>query len=168
MATVYVPIGLGDWIPDATNPPENRQTAGTNFPVQGYAFDATTDEILYTHVERIRNYGSGNLTLSFDWYADTASSGDVVFAAQIAAITPNTDTQDVETDAFATATSVTDSHLGTTGQRVHQAAITISNLDSIADGDVFVLKFYRDADDGSDTMTGDAIVTSWELSYSDT
>lgn len=143
------------------------QANGTNIPVRGVAFDASTEEAIFFRLRAV-NYGSGNLTLDIFWYADTASSGNVIFGAQIAAITPNTDSQDVETDSLATANTVTDSHIGTTGQRVHQCSITISNLDSLAADDDLVLRFYRDADDGSDTMTGDAIVTSLALSYSDT
>jgi hypothetical protein len=51
---------------------------------------------------------------------------------------------------------------------LHECAITISNLDSIAANDWVVLKLYRVAADAGDTMTGDALVTMAELSYSDT
>ncbi|MGH7178542.1 MAG: hypothetical protein ACREJC_14290, partial [Tepidisphaeraceae bacterium] len=101
-------------------------------------------------------------------YADTASTGDVIFCAQLGAITTNTDTQDIETKALATAQTVTDTHLGTTGQRLHTVDLTISNLDSIAAGDWCVLRLYRDADAAGDTMAGDASVTLISLSYSDT
>jgi len=144
--------------------PQYLKINGTNFPVSGLAFDAATDEAAFWKFKAI-NYASGNLTVDIDWYADTASSGDVIFDAQIAAITPNTDTQDVETKAFATINSVTDTHLGTTGQRLHRATITISNLDSIAADDVVWFRLNRDANNASDTMTGDAIVTMIALSY---
>jgi hypothetical protein len=92
----------------------------------------------------------------------------VVWGAQIAAITPNSDSQDVETDAFAAASTVTDSHIGTTAQRVHTCSITISNLDSLASGDLVYLHLYRDASEtGTDTLAADANVLSTRLSYSD-
>ena len=138
---------------------------GTNFPVEVLGFDASTDANAY-FLFRAYEYGSGNLTLDIEWYADTATSGTVVWAAQIAVITPNTDTQDIETDAFATVATVTDTHLGTTGQRLHRATITISSLDSLAADDVVVLRIYRDA--GSDTMSGDAFLVMATLSYSET
>jgi hypothetical protein len=147
--------------------PAYVKTNGTNFPVSGLAFDASTDERAFWKL-MARSYGSGNLTLKIKWYADSASSGDVVWGARLAAITPNTDSQDIETKAFATAQTVTDSHLGTTGQRLHEVDLTISNLDSLAAGDEVFLEVYRDADAGGDTMTGDAILVSLELSYSDT
>jgi hypothetical protein len=142
-------------------------TLGTNFPVPGWRFDAATQQHVFFKL-RASSYGSGNLTLTITWYADTASANDAIFGAAIAAITPNTDTQDVETDSLATAQTVTDTHLGTTGQRLHQTDLTISNLDSLSDGDEFWLQFYRDADAGGDTLTGYVIVTGLSLTYSDT
>lgn len=149
--------------------PQFLKTAGTNFPVSGLAYDAATDEAAFWKLRAI-NYGSGNLTLKLVWYADTASSGNVVWEAQIAAITPDTDTQDVETKALTTLNFVQDTHLGTTGQRVHTCTITISNLDSIAADDIFWLRIARDANgtNATDDMTGDAILLQAELTYSDT
>ena len=150
--------------------PQLKHILGSNGPVDVLAYDdgaASTAEAAFW--DFIANsYGSGNLTVAILWYADTASSGDVVWGAAIKAITPDTDTQDVETDAFATASTVTDSHLGTTGQRLHKATITVSNLDSLAASDHVQLKLYRDADSGADTMSGDAHVQKIIVSYSDT
>lgn len=147
--------------------PAYTKVNGTAFPVSGLAYDAAADEFAFWKFIA-QNYGSGNLTLNIFWYADTATSGDVIWGAQIACITPNTDTQDVETDALATAQTVTDTHLGTTGQRVHQCAITISNLDSLAANDLVFLTIYRDANAAGDTATGDIILLLAELTYSDT
>lgn len=137
---------------------------GTNFPAIGLAYDATAAENAFWMFRAV-NYASGNLTLGLDWYADTATSGDVVWSAAIAAITPDADTQDIETKAFATANTVTDTHLGTTGQRLHRCTITISNLDSLAAEDDVWLKIFRDAANAADTMTGDAILTGATVSY---
>lgn len=151
----------------SSNPAAPVLTQGTNFPVSGLAFDTTTQEACFFRTKAI-NYGSGNLTLDLDWYADTATSGGVVFEVAIAAITPDADTQDIETKAFATAQQASDTHLGTTGQRVHKMSIAITNLDSIAADDELVIRLRRVPADGSDTMTGDAIVIGLVLSYSDT
>lgn len=139
---------------------------GTNFPVTALAYDAATDEAAFWGF-RATNYGSGNLTVEIDWYADTASSGAVVWGAQIAAITPDTDSQDVETKALATAVTVTDTHLGTVGQRLHRCTIALSNLDSIANADDVWLRLYRDADAAGDTLVGDAFLVKVTVSYSD-
>lgn len=145
--------------------PQYVKANGTNFPVSGLAFDAATDEAAFWKFKAV-DYTSGNLTLDLFWYADTATSGNIIWDAQIAAITPDTDTQDVETKAFAAISSVIDSHLGTTGQRLHKATITLSNLDSLAADDIVWLRVNRDANNASDTLAGDAILVLAQLSYS--
>lgn len=169
MATVSHTFLPSDAVPPASNYATYDVVAGTNFPVPCLDFDGgSTDEGTYFYFRAV-SYGSGNLTVKIDWYADTASSGDVVFGAQLACVTPNTDSQDIETKAFGSANTVTDSHLGTTNQRLHQCSITLSNTDSIAAGDWCCLFLYRDASDtGTDTMTGDASVTMVTVEYSDT
>ena len=94
----------------ATNFPALVQTNGTNFPVRGLAYDPATDEAAFFRF-KASNYGSGNLTLNLFWYADTASSGSVIWESQISAITPDTDSQDIETDGLATLNFVSDTHL---------------------------------------------------------
>lgn len=167
MATVRQIFEAGDALFPTSNPAAPVLTQGTNFPVSGLAFDATTQETCYFPFPAI-TYGSGNVTVTVDWYADTASANGIVFGASIAAITQNTDTQDIETKAFATENTASDTHLGTTGQRLHTFDITVSNLDSIANNDHVMLRLRRVPTDGSDTMTGDAIVTRVIVSYSDT
>jgi hypothetical protein len=153
----------------ATAFPQYLKINGTNFPVSGLAYDAATDEAAFWKLVAT-SYGSGNITLTLYWYADTASTANVVWEAQIAAITPNTDSGDIETKALATLNFVQDTHLGTTGQRLHSAAITISNLDSLAAGDVVWVRIARDANGTSatDDMTGDAILIGATFAYSDT
>lgn len=169
MATVYLP----PFTPEsalflATTFPEYAKVNGTNFPVTSLKFDAALDEAAFWKFQAL-NYGSGNLTVDILWYADTASSGDVVFGAAISAITPNTDSQDVETDGLATENTVTDSHLGTTGQRVHLCSITVSNLDSLANLDLVHMRIRRlGSTSGSDTMSNDACILLVVVSYSDT
>lgn len=166
MATVYQQLFPGFVAFPTTNPAQPVEVQGTNFPVPGLAFDDTTQETVYLFFRAI-NYGSGNLTVTLDWYADTAASGNVGFGASLAAITPNTDTQDIETKAFATENTATDAHLGTTNQRLHTFDIAVSNLDSVAAGDWCCLRLRRDPATSGD-MTGDAIIVGVTLSYSDT
>jgi hypothetical protein len=57
MATTYAYLGPGDAILPTSNPAAPVQTQGTNFPVPGLAFDATTQETaFFTGV--LLNYGS--------------------------------------------------------------------------------------------------------------
>lgn len=146
--------------------PQMVQANGSNYPVRGLAFDAATEESVFFEL-RASNYGSGNVTVDIDWYADTATSGGCVWGAQLAAITPTTDSQDVETDGLATAATTTTTHPGTTGQRLQRTSIAISVLDSLAPEDAVFLRVYRVAANGSDTMAGDAIMTLVDVSYSD-
>lgn len=147
--------------------PQLVRANGTTIPISGYAFDAATEEAAFFDFRAV-NYGSGNLTVALDWYADTASTGAVMWGAQIAAITPSVDTQDVETDALATVATTTTTHLGTTGQRLHRTSITVSALDSLALDDDVRIRVARVAANAADTMAGDAILTRVSVSYSDT
>lgn len=146
--------------------PQYLKINGTNMPVSGLAYDGTTSELAYWQFP-ILSYGSGNITATVYWYADTATSGGVVWECAIRALTADTDTQDIETDAFATATNATDTHLGTTGQRLHIQDVVISNLDSVANLDLVTLRLARLPANAADTMTGDAICVAVVLAYSD-
>lgn len=167
MATVRHILEPGDAQFQTANPAAPTLVQGTNFPVPGLAFDATTQETCYFPFAA-ESYGSGNLTIRIQWYADTASANAIVFGASLAAITPNTDTQDVETKAFDTENTASDTHLGTTGQRDHEFSITVTNLDSLASGDDCVLRLRRVPADAGDTLTGDVIVKRVIIEYSDT
>lgn len=169
MATITQTFTPLEAVLPGTNPATYDVIAGTNFPVQCLDYDATTDESAFFFFRAV-SYGSGNITITLDWYADTASTANVVWEAQLAAITPDTDTTDVETKAFATLNFVQDTHLGTTGQRVHRATITLSNLDSVAANDYCVLRIARDANSTSatDDMAGDACLLMVGIAYSDT
>ena len=147
--------------------PAFAKFVGTNFPISVLAYDAGADEAAYWKMRAVR-YGSGNLTVDIEWYADTASSGVVRWGVSIAAITPDTDSQDMETKSFATENTFDDTHLGTTGQRLHRATVTVSNLDSLAADDIVIIRLRRIGSNGSDTMTGDALMPLFTVSYSDT
>lgn len=167
MATVTQELAPDAGIFRSTAFPQIVVANGTNIPVRGLAFDASTEEASFYRFIAT-GYGSGNLTVTLYWYADTATSGVCTWGAAIAAITPNTDTQDIEIDALATAATTATTHLGATGQRLHATAVTVSSLDSLAVGDNVYLRVYRDADDAGDTMTGDAILVGLTVAYSDT
>jgi hypothetical protein len=169
MATVSIRFHPRSGIPAATNGASQQTREGTNFPIPVLRFDGATQQTAYFYFPAV-NYGSGNLTLTIYWYAETGTTGNVVWEAAIAAITPNTDTQDVETKAFATINYVQDTHLETTGKRLHSCAITISNLDSLAANDWVVLSVARDADstNATDDVSGYADIADMILSYSDT
>ena len=151
----------------SSNFPAFVRNVGTNFPVSALAYDgAGATERAYWKFTPF-NYGSGNITCDIEWYASSGTTNAVVWESALAAITPETDTQDTEAKGFATVNTVTDTHLGTTAKRLHTATITISNLDSITAGDEAWLRISRLSADAGDTMTVDVYLTSIRLSYSD-
>lgn len=164
MPSIYLQPGEADFAASAF--PALVKNNGTNFPVFGLAFDASSAENAYWKFEPT-GYASGNLTCEVIWYADTSttSTHGVTWQAAIAAITPSSDTQNVETKAFATATTGTTDLGSTDAQKLIRTTVTISNLDSIAAGDEVWLRLTRLVSDGSDDLTGDAIVTSVRLSW---
>lgn len=130
-------------------------------------YDASTPQMAFFRF-RALGYGSGNLTVDLTWWADTASSGDVVWGAAIAAMTPDSDSTSIGSKSLATEATVTDTCLGTSVGRLMRCSITITSLDSLAANDFVTLRIRRVADSGSDTMTGDASLTDIQVSYSDT
>jgi hypothetical protein len=90
--------------------------------------------------------------------ATTATSGNVRWGVQIERCTT-----DLDADSFDTATLVTSAANGTSGI-VTIAEITATAIDSLAVGDTFRIKIYRDADDATnDTMSGDAELIAVEV-----
>jgi len=167
MATVVVPLFPGPVERPTSNAPQPKYIAGSTTSRRVLAFDAATEETCF-FVFRAARYASGNLTVRVRWSAPSGiTSGVVQFGAAVAAITPDTDSTNIESKVFGTAATVTDTHLGTTAQRVMTTAITITSLDSIAADDHCFLKFYRDADDGADTLAADCYVEAIDLEYSD-
>lgn len=164
MSTIIIPLNPHEAILRSSAYPYLGQVNGTNIPVFYLSYDR--DQSAFWQI-RVPGYTTGNLSLTIDWYADTATSGNVVFGGSIAAITPNSDTQDIETDSLATETSTTTTHLGTTGQRVHRTTVTISNLDSIAADDFVWVRLRRGTNGQGDTASGRIHVVKAAISYTD-
>ncbi|GAA2990714.1 hypothetical protein GCM10017559_08470 [Streptosporangium longisporum] len=171
MGTVYQTFTPDAALFQTTAFPQLKTINGTNYPVMGLYYDGTVSELAYWQF-KLRNYGAGvDMIVTLDWYADTAVANAVVWEAALAAITPDADTQDVETRAFGTAATVTDTHLTTTGQRLHTCSITLTGsgpLNSAADGDACWMRIARLPANAADGMAGDAVLIGWQLAYSDT
>lgn len=115
-----------------------------------------------------QDYASGAaLKIQWSGAASTSVSHTVVWAAQVMAMTPDTD-GDMNTDSYDTANTVTDDILGTTSRRIQEASLTLTNADSVAAGDYVSIKFFRDADNGSDDLTEDAWLWGLALEYTTT
>ena len=123
------------------------------------AFDASTQEGAVFRGVMPSHYAGGGLTLDLFWMAASATSGDVKWDA--AYEENDTNNNDLDSDAFGTASTATTTTNGTSG-KVTKSTITIShaNCGSPAAGDPFRLRVRRIAADGGDTMTGDAQLLS--------
>lgn len=125
-------------------------------------FDTTTQEAAVFRGVVPRLYGGGGITVYLHWAATSATSGtigwDVAFERIGAA------QQDIDSDGFATAQTVTAATVdGTSGNvTITNVAVTNgANMDSIAVGEMFRLRVRRDV--ANDTAAGDAELLAVEL-----
>lgn len=148
--------------------PEMAHYPATNFPQYllvnrrpALAYDASTDETAY--FTDVAPQGlTGALTLLVYYIMASAVTGNLYFQAAIEAVTPG-DAVDLDAGtSFDTANSGNGAVPGTAGY-LQSISITLTNADSIAAGDYFRISLNRDADNGSDTATGDAYVLAVEL-----
>lgn len=117
------------------------------------AFDAATDTATVFSSALPRYYSGNGLTVSIYWAGATATSGNVVWDASFERVP----TLDIDADSFATAVSAQGTANATSGiLTVTEIAFTNSQIDGLAAGEAFRLKINRDANNASDTMTGDA------------
>jgi hypothetical protein len=150
---VYTPL-------DNQPPAANYATIDTRNSIMVLDFDAATDEsaVFVGVIPEAASLGSG-LKIRINWMATSATSGTCRWGVQIERM--NTDEDSDSFDTAATAGSTTN---GTSGI-ITTTEITITTIDSVAAGDPFRLKVYRDADgtSGTDDMTGDAELVSVEV-----
>lgn len=129
------------------------------------SFDPATDEHLWWQLS-LPGYTGGNLTLDIFWYSNDIGANETCYwKASIAAIT-EADTDTPVEHASGTAQTANEDVNATEARRLMKTTITISNLDSVADGDLVYLMIGRDADNGSDDLSSDADFIMAILSYS--
>jgi hypothetical protein len=101
---------------------------------------------------------ASGLTIRIHWAATTATSGNVRWGAAL--MRGNTD---IDSDSFDTAVEAHSAANGTSGI-ITITEITLTTIDSIAAGDSYRLKIYRDVSDTTnDTVTGDAELVAVEV-----
>lgn len=126
------------------------------------AFDAATDEAAYWTLVAPQGL-TGALTLVISYAMASATSGAVVWQAAIEAITDGDALDTDAADSFdADNTSSAATVPGTAGQ-IDQVTITLTNADGVAAGDLVRVRINRDANNASDTATGDAYLLAAEL-----
>jgi hypothetical protein len=121
-------------------------------------FDDATDEsaVFVSIIPEAASLGSG-LKIRLHWMATTATSGNVVWDVSLERMTT-----DLDSDSFDTIASGTAAANGTSGI-LTVTEITLTTIDSVTAGDGYRLKVTRDANNGSDTMTGDAELVVCEV-----
>lgn len=125
-----------------------------NIPVLD--FGAATDENAEFGLFMPRNYAGGGLTVVIGWMASTATSGNVVWNVGFKSVSDDAD--DLDTKSYAAVNTATAAAATASGE-VDYVEIPFTNgadMDSIAAGEYFRMKITRDADNGADTMSGDA------------
>ena len=119
--------------------------------VTGYAdFDAAADETVHGFFTVPVNWTS-TIDLDIRWRA-AAITGNTIWSLQTACVAAG---EDATNPTFNAAQTVTDAAAGTT-LFDNDAAITSVTTTGCAAGEDLHFKFFRDADNASDTMTGDA------------
>ena len=125
------------------------------------AYDAATDETAYwTFIAPQGWTGTGTCVISY--MMASATSGALYWQAALEAVTAGDATDLDATTSFDTANSGSGTVPATAGY-MQQITITMTNADGIAAGDLVRLAVNRDADNASDTATGDAYLLSVEL-----
>ncbi len=167
----YVGIGKHTiWVPagSMTARTSNGASSGTietttnKVMIRSLDFDATAGEFAQFSIQMPKSWNEGTVSAVFVWsHAATATNFGVVWGIQGVAVSDD----DVLDAAFGTAQTVTDT--GGTANDLYRspesAAVTIGGTP--AEGDVAIFQVYRDATNGSDSMTIDARLHGVALFY---
>ena len=127
------------------------------------AFDAAADEHYDFRGILPQVYDGGGFTLRLWWGAATATTGNVVWDASFRAM--EDDAEDIDASHTYAYNSVTDAAPSASGEFT-AAVVTFTDgadADNTGAGDAFILRIRRDANNGSDTMAGDAQLLALEL-----
>ena len=123
-----------------------------------YDFDDTTVEYLDLYC-RLEGYGSGGLTITVDWSATTATTGDVLWSAAIRRIADDAEDMDAaHTFDYNNATADTAASASGERSRVTVTFTDGADMDSVAVNEYFILRVRRVPTDGNDTLAGDASI----------
>ena len=145
-------------IPPAATRAAMSNRAGGSTPAEHVpipAFDDSTDEY-YDFVGALEGYGGGGIDVEFPWMSEDQTSGNVVWGVAIRRM--NEDAEDLDASHTYAFNTTTDACATASGEWEYS---TISftdgaDMDSLADGERFILRIFRDANNASDTMTNDA------------
>lgn len=138
---------------DNQPPASNFATLDTRNSIAVLDFDdgATNESAIFNSIIPEGASLTSGLKVRIIWTAATATSGATEWGVQFEKFST-----DIDSDSFATAATQATTTNGTSGVP-NTTEITITTIDSLAAGDGFRLKIYRDSSDTTnDTMVGDA------------
>lgn len=162
-----VVFGARDGVPTATSGAAHAVFAGGSTPAGGIPvldFDSAADEYADFIAVLPRNYASGGLTLTLYWIA-SATTGTCRWGAAFRRVAD--DAEDLDTSHSYDFNTTGASPASAAGE-VKYTTITFSDgadMDSLAVGELFALRIFRDGDgtSGTDDMTGDARLVAIEI-----
>jgi len=125
--------------------------------------DSTDEEIIY--IFQVPDDFDSGLTIELTYTMDNETADEVIMFVEVMA---NADGEDVDSASFDSAnTSGAITVPGTTGLQ-DTITITLSNDDSIAAGEVCILRITRDADNAGDDADNDLELRTITVSYTNT
>lgn len=148
-----------------SNPATPDVRVGGSTPAESFSvwdFDATADEML-DFQGTLEGYDGGGITVKLRWGASSATSNNCVWQAAFRRIAD--DAEDIDSShSYSYNGSGAVTAPSASGELSYDT-ITFTDgadMDSLADGEEFILRIRRDADDTSatDNMTGDAELVS--------
>lgn len=156
-----IPLLAAALTPNTTNGPAagTTETATHKVMLATLDFDASTDESAQITIPMPKSWNEGTVTAQFGWTA--SNTGNVVWGCSAVALSDD----DAIDASFGTPQTVTDgvTAVGDLMWSAYTAAITIAGTPAAED--LVAFKFYRDADNGADTLAVDAKLIAVRLKF---
>jgi hypothetical protein len=140
----------------------SKEYATNDINLNGYDFDAATDEFVQWNFVMPDSWNGGNIRAKIYWTdAVTAGTGDVIWAVKGGALSDD----DVIDTALGTAQTITDTFIASGDMHITSTTPAITLAGTPQDGDFICLQVYRDADAAGDTYTQDARPIGVNIQY---
>ena len=144
--------------PAASSGVTQTRVGGTNHTFYVLDYDADSDESAFWHWIQPDHYDSGSISVTLYWMA-ASTTGSVVWGLQTKGITLGEAVDD----------SLVGSELSTASAQATTNTLNSTTFTTFSPGweagDYIVFKVYRDADNGSDDMTGNARLIKAKIEY---
>lgn len=163
LQTIWLPSG--SFIPTTTGGAAyaGQELATNKVMIQGYDFDAATENKVQTMIAMPKSWNEGTVTAQIFWKdATTAGTGDVIWGVRAFAVGDD----DALDTSFGTGQTVTDTFITSNDLHITTVTSAITIAGSPAENDLIVVEAYRNAAAGGDTYTQLARFIGLKLFYS--